>query len=237
MQKYFECQDGKTRLITQCLSKCPRTEGRCLSLPTLTEASEARATQLSNPLRIEYLKLTEDYCIDPLKISHSYDFTNWRDYLEPDELSPGCHKIIGRIAWGSFAIAKLLGLKESTDTLTGQNLTFDLNHARILAEATGFHISRIAVEITVNDAGYANALKLGVKFPRKLFGIRILDSSLVIEQFEAREASLQEALDSKTLPALCTDEESWNTRRCIADCDVCEFCPEGKAVNKAKGKI
>jgi hypothetical protein len=72
MLKYFKCPDGITRPISECLSKCPRQEGRCLSLPTLTSIGSPRiwkgrpsTTQLLNPTRLEYLQITHDYAIDP----------------------------------------------------------------------------------------------------------------------------------------------------------------------------
>lgn len=71
MLTYFLCPDGNKRLISECLNKCPRQEGRCLALPTLHEVGYARpfykpsVTQCLNPTRMEYLKITCAYAIKP----------------------------------------------------------------------------------------------------------------------------------------------------------------------------
>ncbi len=72
--KSFICPDGVMRQTSDCLAQCPRKEGRCLSLPTLTELGNARewtgtpsTTQLLNPTRLEYLKIVHDYAIDPFE--------------------------------------------------------------------------------------------------------------------------------------------------------------------------
>lgn len=72
---YFKCPSEQTELITpitDCLEMCPRSEGRCLSLPTLTEIGRTRewtgkpsTTQLLNPTRLEWLKIKRDYIIAP----------------------------------------------------------------------------------------------------------------------------------------------------------------------------
>lgn len=69
---YFKCPDGMTRPIAECLEHCPRAEGRCLSLPTLTTIGQVRVwhgtpstTQLLNPTRLEYLSITKPFAVDP----------------------------------------------------------------------------------------------------------------------------------------------------------------------------
>ncbi len=72
MLKYFNCPDGETRPIEQCLESCPRPEGRCLSLPSLHSIGYARqwtgkpsTTQCLNPTRLEYLQIKYDFAVDP----------------------------------------------------------------------------------------------------------------------------------------------------------------------------
>jgi len=69
--KYFNCQAGKIT-VSDCLNKCPNPDGRCLSLPTLYEISKQRpdtgiysTTQLIAPTRLAYLRIKNDYTIDP----------------------------------------------------------------------------------------------------------------------------------------------------------------------------
>lgn len=87
--KYFNCPDEETRPISDCLEKCPRTEGRCLSLPTLYSIGKARewtgkpsTTQLLNPTRMEYLKIIRDYTIDPFRMAFALLGTRHHGKLE-----------------------------------------------------------------------------------------------------------------------------------------------------------
>lgn len=69
MLRYFKCPDEKKVEIATCLKECP---DRCLTLPTLRVIAKQRkwtgipsVTQLLEPTRMAYLKITEDYAIDP----------------------------------------------------------------------------------------------------------------------------------------------------------------------------
>lgn len=70
--RYFNCPDGVTRPISECLEHCPRPEGRCLSLAALHDigydrewTGKASTTMLLNPTRQQYLKITKDYAVTP----------------------------------------------------------------------------------------------------------------------------------------------------------------------------
>ncbi len=73
MLTYFSCPDNVRRPIKDCLEKCPRSEGRCLTLPTLYEIGTVRPftkpsiTQCLNPTRMEYLRLKCDYAVSPVE--------------------------------------------------------------------------------------------------------------------------------------------------------------------------
>lgn len=89
MLTYFNCPDKVTRSITECLNHCPRPEGRCLSLPTLTAIGKARewkgtpsTTQLLNPTRMEYLKIKEAYAVDPFSMAFALLGTRHHGMLE-----------------------------------------------------------------------------------------------------------------------------------------------------------
>jgi len=69
----FNCPDGATRQISQCLEKCPRPEGRCLALSHLTFIAQSQrewegtssVTQLIKPTRLAFLEITKDYAVNP----------------------------------------------------------------------------------------------------------------------------------------------------------------------------
>ena len=141
--KYFNCQAGKIT-VSDCLNKCPNRDGRCLSLPTLYEISKQRpdtgvysTTQLIAPTRIAYLRLKNDYAIDPYDqafqllgtrhhhkldvmakkidmISEKYmndgETTGILDLLEPDIKRADCYILWDYKTWGSHPVAKALGI-------------------------------------------------------------------------------------------------------------------------------
>ncbi len=71
---HFECPEGEYTEVSSCLAGCHRAEGRCLSLPTLYDASSQRkwtgkpsTTQCINGTRLAYLELTKPYTNKPKK--------------------------------------------------------------------------------------------------------------------------------------------------------------------------
>jgi len=70
--KYFICPSGQKVQIKDCLSKCHKSEGRCLSLPTLMEIADTRpwtgspsTTELLNGTRLSFLQITKNYAVSP----------------------------------------------------------------------------------------------------------------------------------------------------------------------------
>jgi hypothetical protein len=259
--KYFNCPDGVTRTIEQCLEKCGKEDGeRCLTLPTLHELSWGRTwngkpstTQLLNPTRMEYLKITCDYAITPkerafalLGTQHhrrleivakklagllSEQFyqglinTGTLDLLEPYE---DMWDLTDMKTWGSYAVMKMLNVG-SYERLHN---SLQLNDYRIKAEATGLKIRKMRWQVTVRDGGtwQANKNKLDKIF---LMDADKLDDDYVMCYFADKSKMLLDALDKKELPELCPFEERWDGRRCKGSlCEVHEFCPEGRKINK-----
>ena len=67
----FICPDGERIKVGDCLEQC-RMKERCLTIPTLIKASDARewdgtphVTQLISGTMQEYLKVVHDYAVDP----------------------------------------------------------------------------------------------------------------------------------------------------------------------------
>lgn len=88
--KRFICPDSEEIEITECLNKCRRPEGRCLSLPTLVEVFQSSrawsgvpsTTQLLNGTLLAYLEITEDYPVDPRNRAFSLLGTRHHKRLE-----------------------------------------------------------------------------------------------------------------------------------------------------------
>jgi len=138
MLEQFKCPDGDIIKVSDCLNECRMAE-RCMTLPTLTLTSEERewngvasTTQLLNGTMMEYLKLTKPYCVDPDSRAFMLAGTKHHQSLErvaktlglPAEVALSVDRDIFDLIeieddhlvltdyklWGSFKVAKALGL-------------------------------------------------------------------------------------------------------------------------------
>jgi len=257
MQKYFLCPDGKKRAITECLEQCPRPEGRCLSLPTLYDIGHDRqwqgtpsTTQLLNPTRQEYLKITRDYAIAPksrafallgtrhhrrlevvakkiegieaeLKLK-SPEVSGILDLLEPDPTHSGYYILWDYKTWGSYSLALHLGLK-SNGEYEQRQIALQTNNYRILVEAIeelNFKISQIKVQCTVRDGHTKSAYWNKIEDTIVVLPVAFLPDDEVKEYFSQKREALLTALDTETMPELCDYKERWKGRRCKGD-----LCP------------
>lgn len=151
MRTGFICPNGSTVTFDQCMARCPWGD-RCLTKSTLFHLSKVRpwtgkpsTTQLVNPTRIEYLKLTHDYQTRPRDMAFALlgtrvhlgladadtDVSILEARLEdeftsgtPDcyELEPGTDGgvLTDYKTWGSYRVARALGIvKVRTPDPTG----------------------------------------------------------------------------------------------------------------------
>lgn len=265
--RFFDCPDNVRREIKTCLEKCPRPQGRCLSLPTLHDIGWNRpfrgkfsTTQLLNPTRMEYLKITKDYSVTPserafalLGTRHHHklesvakkiagldaerfldgDDTGTLDLIEPDEMHEGYWHLYDYKTWGSYSVAKHMGLMKNGGDYERRQVELQLNNYRIKIERMGFPISRLTVQCTVRDGGTRTARENNVDWKLDTIPVARLDDKVVLDYFERKRELLYEALGDDALPILCDYHERWNGRRCKGSlCEVHEFCPQGRMVNR-----
>lgn len=268
MLTYFRCPDGIKRPIKECLEKCSRLEGRCLSLPTLFEIGKTRewtgtpsTTQLLKGVRQAYLEITKPFAIDPLdsafmllgtrhhqKLEYtakqlgmiaeqkiSAEISGIIDLLEPDSLAPDKFILYDYKTSGSYAVARALGRKNSEGEPDMRDWELQLNKYRIELEKLGFPISRMIIQSCVRDGGTFSARNNKVPEKFVLIPVKKLDDLEVYYYFKDKAEILKYALDSKTLPDMCSYEERWANRRCTQNyCSVFEWCLEGSQMNKGK---
>lgn len=270
MLKYFICPDGSKIEIAQCLDRCPRPEGRCLSLPTLHSVGSTRpwkgkpsTTQLLNPTRQEFLKITKDYAINPFDMAfallgtrhHSRleivakklkgvnaelyleaDTTGILDLLEPDPQIEDHFILFDYKTWGSFAVAK--HISKTNGYYEKWQAELQLNNYRWMAEQLGFAISKMFIQVTVRDGGTFTARNNGIEEKMLVLPINRLEDNVVREYFLTKSFRLIQYVDNDIMPNLCDYEERWNGRRCKGSlCEVHMFCPEGAKVNKVELEV
>lgn len=264
--RFFICPDGQQIEVSKCLEKCPRPEGRCLSLPTLHSISSSRpwvgkpsTTQLLNPTRLEFLKITKDYATDPQSMAYSLlgtrhhqkleavarkieglevekyldgDPSGTLDLLEPDDLKEGYWELIDYKTWGSFSVAKVLGIGSKNSGYERHQAELQLNNYRIKVSQMGFPISHLSVQCTVRDGGTRTAYSNQIGFKMKKLPLAILDDDYVRDYFAKKREALLTALDTMTLPPFCPYDERWANKRCKKACPVVEYCPEGSRMTR-----
>ena len=139
MLKRFICPDSVVTKVDSCLSGC-RMDRRCLTLPSLRTISLERewggvpsTTQCLNGTMYEFLKLTKDFCVDPdsrmfmlqgtkhhamledtakaLGVPSEVALSGDRDIFDCIEIEEEQIVITDYKLWGSFKLAKALGLE------------------------------------------------------------------------------------------------------------------------------
>ena len=222
---------------------------------TRTFKGSFSTTQLLNPTRLEYLQLTKPFTVDPFDNAFSLlgtrhhqmleavakkieglepekylkgDTTGILDLLEP--LDDNCYRLIDYKTFGSYAVAKLLGLKENGD-YDKYKLALQLNNYRVLVREIGFDVTEIYAQVTVRDGNTVSSKKNRVMANLYLIPVEIMPDDQIKEYFLSKAYALQTALDTG-ITELCNYEERWGGRRCKGYCSVAEFCPEGARVNK-----
>lgn len=134
------CPDGETTTLAECYDSCRMGE-RCLTLPTLMLMGQERewngvasTTQLIDGTMYVYLKLTQDYYSDPqdrafmiqgtkhhaelekvaeeLGMPAEIALSGDRDIFDLVEFEHGVPILTDYKLWGSFKIAKALGIVE-----------------------------------------------------------------------------------------------------------------------------
>lgn len=139
MLKGYICPDGKQTDLDDCLNKPCRMGERCMTVPTLALIAEERewngvasTTQLISGTMETYLKLTEDYYIDPdsrtfmlagtkhhkgledkakeLGLPAEVAMSGDRDIIDLIEYEDGGFVLTDYKLWGSYKVASALGI-------------------------------------------------------------------------------------------------------------------------------
>ena len=271
-----KCRLGQRCLTLPTLLKIAQSDRALTNIPSTTQ-------MLNGPLQ-EYLKYNNSYSIDPcsrayallgtehhdelFKLAPNPTLAENRQYaggmsgqpdlLEDDPDNPGSYIVTDYKTYGSFRVAKILGLvkreKRSATEVYKVNSKYgkkgepkrevyfesdpeavdmvseqlQLNHYRLLCQEQGYNISRLQLQITVRDGGLQTAKARGVHRLITLVEIPILPDWEVAAFFEQRRDELLQAKATGTMPRLCNAWESWEKRKCQSYCDVAKFCPQGR---------
>lgn len=173
------------------------------------------------------------------------------DFYDPETCT-----LVDTKTWGSYKVMKALGFKQETIE-TGEvfksgprkglaktkkivvkaepdmkDAEIQLNHYRIMLEATGFPVKEMFIEALIRDGGTYIAISRGIEKNGYLIPVKFIPDDEVRAYLQEKASSLHHALDTGELPQPCSEEERWADgpgpgRKCQRFCRVARFCDLG----------
>ncbi len=258
----FHCPDKTIIPVQVCLEHCPRPEGRCLSLPTLTSIGKTRpytgkpsTTQLLNPTRLEYLQITKPYNADPF--DYAFALLGTRHHQRLDAVA----KKIEGLESELYLKGEVSGILDLLEPLNGNTYrmidykTFgSYQLAKLLGQKDGgeYDILKLALQLNnyrimaqglgfnITELKAQVTVRDGNTYSAKRNGIDkniyLIPVEILADDF-VQEYFLTKAcaLDRALKTGeteLCDYQERWGGRRCKGFCAVFMYCLEGAKVNK-----
>lgn len=104
---------------------------------------------------------------------------------------------------------------------------YQLNFYRLAAKKfTGIDASKIKLFMVVRDGNTHIAKNRGVDRTFYYIDIPLMSEEEILSYFRYKRDALHKALNYEVLPHVCTDEETWNGKRCQDFCPVAQMCRE-----------
>jgi len=107
-----------------------------------------------------------------------------------------------------------------------------LNAYRMLLERAGFKISRMYIQALCRDSGLRIAAERGITKPVYIIPINKISDRWLTRYFQHKAKILRDAINSNTLPQVCSVRERWNDRKCLGYCAARENCPHAQSLVK-----
>ena len=102
---------------------------------------------------------------------------------------------------------------------------WQINWYRYLLEKKGHEVDKIFVQVTLRDGGIVVARDRGLDRNIYLIEIPKYDDEVLEYKFLSARDELVKALETDNLPKKCTEEQTWNGRKCESYCEVRHLCP------------
>lgn len=102
------------------------------------------------------------------------------------------------------------------------------NYYRLGINEMGFDVDEMRVQALVRDGGLQIAQQRGLDEKIYMIPIPVLDDVAVRSYFVSKRTALLKALDDVKCLQPCTDEESWDGRKCEQYCSVADKCETGR---------
>ena len=109
-----------------------------------------------------------------------------------------------------------------------------LNAYRILLERAGFKVSRMYVQVICRDSGLRIAKERGITKSVYIIPINKISDHWLQLYFYHKAKALRDAIESNTLPPVCSFRERWGNRKCLGYCAAREHCPYAQKLTATK---
>jgi hypothetical protein len=111
-----------------------------------------------------------------------------------------------------------------------------LNYYRMLLEKEGFAVKRMFIQAMCRDNNLRMAAERGITQSVYVIPINKISDRWMERYFSRKAGLLKTAIETNTLPPLCSAKERWNDRKCLDYCDGRECCPYGVALRAENEK-
>ena len=109
-----------------------------------------------------------------------------------------------------------------------------LNAYRMLLERAGFKVSRMYVQALCHDSGLLIAAERGITKSVYIIPINKISDHWLQLYFHHKAKALRDAINSNTLPPVCSFRERWGNRKCLGYCAAREQCPYAQKLTATK---
>ena len=107
-----------------------------------------------------------------------------------------------------------------------------INYYRMLLERAGFKISRMYIQAICRDSSLRIAAERGIDKPVYIIPINKISDHWLQLYFQHKAKALRDAIESNTLPPVCSFRERWGNRKCLGYCAARENCPYAQRLVK-----
>ena len=112
--------------------------------------------------------------------------------------------------------------------------SIQLNYYRMLLERAGFKVNRMMIQALCRDSGLRIAHERGITKSVYIIPINKISDHWLTRYFQHKAKLLRRAIETKTLPPICSFRERWGNRKCLGYCAARENCPYAQKLTATK---
>ena len=109
-----------------------------------------------------------------------------------------------------------------------------LNYYRLLLERAGFKVNRMFIQAICRDSGLRIATERGITKSVYVIPVYGISDRWLERYFRHKANALHDAIQSNTLPPVCSFRERWGDRKCLGYCPARENCPYAQSLVNQK---